>query len=324
MAVDWNKEIAIYNNASQNSAVSYDPQLKCTNYSPNFQGALEALLDTAHAPLCAAGDIAPMHTYLNTPRNGYDNSYKIDNRAWAAVAKAQKLESAYGLTGEPLSGALRDGIDVLTDISNIVGFVTDNCGPYRAQNAANSTCISLVRSRIAGFRTPFVTFFTVLQEVEAATVPTAAAKTTTTSTSTPAGTAQVAAETTESDATGYLGEGAAGVSTTDVLTLLGMLSNVIVPEFTYQGTYRYVVGFQVPANQTNYPLALGFPARIFRLDTQFPIVLRLGSTNGDQIYLDYQTTPYKMKKIPAGLAFNTVYITNTLNQVITVNAFVMG
>src|SRR5271157_152436 len=308
--VDWNAEIAIYNDPSQNNTEWYDPSLGCTHYSANFQGALLALLDTGVNPLCAAMDIEGFSYYVNTPRNG-NSSDVMNTRAWAAVSKAVALEKAYGLSGAPLSGALYAGIDALSGMTNIEGFVLSSCGsPDRAVQATNQTCIEAVRNQISGFRTDIVNFFDALQSVEAAAVPTAPV--------TPVGpVAAVPAVLAGPEVVGGLGEEIPG---TDLATLYSLL----VVEYTYQGVYKSIPNLQVPANQTYYPVDVGFPVRVFWLNSDLPITVYLQDPAGDPFYLDYQSTPFKMKKISGGLAFDTIYVTNTNNVAATLFLFAMG
>jgi hypothetical protein len=112
-------------------------------------------------------------------------------------------------------------------------------------------------------------------------------------------------------------------TTTDAGSILQAIASVVDPELTYLGAYRNV-NMAIPANQTNYLVDLGFPARVFRLDTQLPITLRLNNTQADQIYLDYQTSPFDLPDIPAGLAFQQLYFTNASSQAIAVSIFAMG
>ena len=98
--VDWNLEIAKYNDPSQNNTEWYDPQLGCMHYSSNFQGSLLALLDTGANPLCAAREIEAFYYYVNTPRNGNPGDV-MTTRMWVAVSKALALEEAYNLTESP-------------------------------------------------------------------------------------------------------------------------------------------------------------------------------------------------------------------------------
>ena len=102
------------------------------------------------------------------------------------------------------------------------------------------------------------------------------------------------------------------------------LAAILTAEFTYTGAYREVPSLQIPANRENYQVDIGFPARTFRLNTEAPIVIRLGSTQADAISLDHQTSPFELSDLPAGLAFATFYVTNANTVPITVDLFAMG
>ena len=106
----------------------------------------------------------------------------------------------------------------------------------------------------------------------------------------------------------------------DVLT---QILNLLAPEFTYIGGYRNTT-LTIPAGQTNYEVDLGFPGRVFRLDTEFPITIRIANAQADQIYLDYQTAPFDLPNIPAGLSFSSFFVTNQSTTPITLNLFAMG
>jgi len=69
---------------------------------------------------------------------------------------------------------------------------------------------------------------------------------------------------------------------------------------------------------------LGFPVRIFRLTTTYNISIRLNNPQADQIYIDYQTTPFHLNDIPAGLSFNKFFVTNPYPSPITIGLFAMG
>ena len=106
--------------------------------------------------------------------------------------------------------------------------------------------------------------------------------------------------------------------------LLQGIANVVGAELTYQGKYRSTKAFLIPKGKTNFPIEFGWPVRLFRLVTPYPITIRLNDTTADEILLDYQTTPFNLKDLPAGLAFSTIYVTNPNNTDITIEFFAMG
>ena len=102
------------------------------------------------------------------------------------------------------------------------------------------------------------------------------------------------------------------------------ICQVLKTAYSYQGIYRYAPKVQIPASVVNYEVVVGFPIRVFRLDTDAPINIKLGTTQSDVINLDHQTAPLKMKNIPIGLAFDKFYVTNPNNAVISISLFAMG
>ena len=178
--------------------------------------------------------------------------------------------------------------------------------------AKNQTCIVEVANLIAGYRANIVNFFDALQAVEAATIPAATIPIVTSGTTITAPGVFLGPE-----IIGGLGE---EISGNDLAGLYLLLAT----EYTYQGTYKCVPNLQIPANQNYYPVSIGFPVRIFRLDTDLPISVYLQNVSGDVFYLDYQFTPFKMKKISGGLAFDTIYVTNQNNVPATLFLFAMG
>lgn len=120
-------------------------------------------------------------------------------------------------------------------------------------------------------------------------------------------------------------------SSSDISSLLAQLAQdaqtlvpLLIAEESYTGAYRELPTYQVTANQVNFEIDLGFSARTFRLNTLYPIIIRLGSTQGDQIPLDYQNSPFELDDLPAGLAFSTVYVTNNNNFTVPLDIFAMG
>ena len=110
----------------------------------------------------------------------------------------------------------------------------------------------------------------------------------------------------------------------DTLAVLQAMAQVLIPENTYVGAYRYFPKFQIDASVTNREVLLGFPVRVFRIDCETPITIRLNSVQGDEIPLDHQKGPFELRGIPKGLAFDRIYVTNPVAQVISIEMFMMG
>ena len=120
----------------------------------------------------------------------------------------------------------------------------------------------------------------------------------------------------------------ANAAVVDVLVqavaLLQQINRTFEFENTYKGMYRNIVDLPIKAATTNFPINIGFPVRLFYLTTANPIVLRLTSPAGDEIPLTSATSPYQLENLPAGLAFDTVLISNASTNIVTISIFAMG
>lgn len=326
--VDWNAEAVFYNDPSLDNSGFYDAVLNCVHHSPNFKGAILALLDDSENPICASHDIQYLQQAITTPRNG---GVLLNTRLWSGVSKARQLETALNISGSVLSNAIAEGIDALQGMFYQLPSFT----------LANSGNPAAIHNQIVGYRNAFVLAIDTLQQVEAASVPAPAAAVPTQSMPIQqpavqqpvAQPLQVVQETAgqlsniQASLQGVQQAAIESAGTGDyasVVALLQSVYDVLLPEYTYQGRYQYIRNQVIPANKTNYEVDFGFGIRLFRLNTDNPISLRIGSTSGDEIFLDYLTSPYHLEKIPAGLAFNSIFVTNASNQDIRITLFVMG
>ena len=108
------------------------------------------------------------------------------------------------------------------------------------------------------------------------------------------------------------------------VALLQEINKTFEFENTYKGMYRNIVDLPIKAATTNFPVNIGFPVRLFYLTTANPIILRLTSPTGDEIPLTSATSPYQLENLPAGLAFETVLISNNSANIVTISIFAMG
>ena len=304
--VDWDAEFLKYNDATLDNTQWYDTVLQCTHKSGNFKGAILALLDDNENPICVAKDMLGFAGAVGNPRGGVPS---LESRFWAAIPKAQVFEQTLSLSGSPLSGAMYAGIDALQGIE------------YNLSSVISTGDQSAARNLILQYRNVFVASLDALQQIEAASLP--GQQTQQVQQAISIQQAPVVQAVQQAMAV-FTPTGSGEGDLEQIVAMLQSLYNTLVPEYTYRGLYRYTQNLVIPANKALYEVDIGFKARIFNLDTKFPVTLRINDSNGDQIFLDYQTSPYKLEKIPVGLAFDKFFITNRNTQDIKLTLFAMG
>lgn len=75
------------------------------------------------------------------------------------------------------------------------------------------------------------------------------------------------------------------------------------------GQYRRLDA-KIPAMEVNYEVDWSFLARVFILNSAYPLEIRLGSKDADPIVVDSETSAIKMANIHHTIAFSKIYVTN--------------